>query len=148
MKDPNLNVASLAQFMNMSRSTLYRKIKEISALSPNELINISRLKKAAFLLKATNKKIFEISEEVGYRSQTSFGRNFQKHFKMSPSSFLEDMLSNTQMLKSDYRDSILALKGHRLGLHKKYIEQIPFSDFKALEKLFLKTLSTKFFFLL
>ncbi|MFT4697819.1 MAG: 2-succinyl-5-enolpyruvyl-6-hydroxy-3-cyclohexene-1-carboxylate synthase [Flavobacteriaceae bacterium] len=59
-----------------------------------------------------------------------------KHFKMSPSSFLEDMLSNTQMLKSDYRDSILALKGHRLGLHKKYIEQIPFSDFKAFSTVF------------
>lgn len=94
MKDPDLNVASLAQLMNMSRSTLYRKIKEISALSPNELINISRLKKAAFLLKATNKKIFEISEEVGYRSQTSFGRNFQKHFKMSPSEFLKSNDSN------------------------------------------------------
>ena len=94
MKDPDLNVASLAQSMNMSRSTLYRKIKEISALSPNELINISRLKRAAFFLKTTNKKIFEISEEVGYRSQTSFGRNFQKHFKMSPSEFLNNNDSN------------------------------------------------------
>ncbi len=90
MKDPDLNVESLAQYMNMSRSTLYRKIKEISALSPNELINASRLKKAAFLLKTTNKKIFEISDEVGYRSQTSFGRNFQKKFKKSPSEFIND----------------------------------------------------------
>ena len=90
MKDPNLNVESLAQYMNMSRSTLYRKIKEISAVSPNELINASRLKKAAFLLKTTNKKIFEISDEVGYRSQTSFGRNFQKKFKKSPTEFIND----------------------------------------------------------
>ena len=90
MKDPDLNVESLAQFMNMSRSTLYRKIKELSAVSPNELINTSRLKKAAFLLKTTDKKIFEIAEEVGYRSQTSFGRNFQKQYKKSPSEFMND----------------------------------------------------------
>ena len=85
---PDLNVESLAERMNMSRSTLYRKIKEISDLSPNELINISRLKKAAYLLKTTNSKIFEIAEEVGYRSQTSFGRNFQKEFDMTPSDFM------------------------------------------------------------
>jgi len=89
LKDTNLNVESLASLMNMSRSTLYRKIKEISSLSPNELINLSRLKKAAFLLKTTNKKIFEIAEEVGYKSQTNFGRNFQKQFGMTPSEFLK-----------------------------------------------------------
>ena len=93
MKDPNLNVESLAKFMNMSRSTLYRKIKELSEVSPNELINTSRLKKAAFLLKTTDKKIFEIAEDVGYRSQTSFGRNFQKQFKKSPSEFMNDSKS-------------------------------------------------------
>ena len=89
LEDPHLNVESLASLMNMSRSTLYRKIKEISELSPNELINVSRLRKAAFLLKTSNKKIFEISEEVGYKSQTNFGRNFQKHFGMPPSEFLK-----------------------------------------------------------
>ncbi|WP_031426764.1 hybrid sensor histidine kinase/response regulator transcription factor [Flavimarina sp. Hel_I_48] len=88
LKDPNLSVALLAGLLNMSRSTLYRKIKEISDLSPNELINISRLKKAAFLLKNTNSKIFEVAEMVGYRSQTSFGRNFQKQFEMTPSEFM------------------------------------------------------------
>ncbi|MFT4733251.1 MAG: ligand-binding sensor domain-containing protein/signal transduction histidine kinase [Sediminicola sp.] len=90
LTDPELNVESLAERMNMSRSTLYRKIKEISDLSPNELINISRLKKAAYLLKTTNNKIYEIAEEVGYRSQTSFGRNFQKEFDMTPSDFMNN----------------------------------------------------------
>lgn len=94
LMDPDLNVESLAEMMNMSRSTLYRKIKEISDLSPNELINISRLKKAAYLLKTTNNKIFEIAEKVGYRSQTSFGRNFQKEFNMTPSDFLNSNEEN------------------------------------------------------
>lgn len=86
--DPDLSVESLAEIMNMSRSTLYRKIKDISNLSPNELINIVRLKRAAELLLNENYKMYEIAEMVGYKSQTSFGRNFQKHFSMTPSDYI------------------------------------------------------------
>lgn len=86
--DPDLSVESLAEIMNMSRSTLYRKIKDISNMSPNELINIVRLKRAAELLLKGNHKIYEVAEMVGYKSQTSFGRNFLKHFSMSPSDYI------------------------------------------------------------
>ncbi|MDA6069920.1 response regulator [Flavobacterium sp. AC] len=86
--DPDLSVESLAEIMNMSRSTLYRKIKDISNLSPNELINLVRLKRAAELLLNENFKMYEIAEKVGYKSQTSFGRNFQKHFSMTPSEYI------------------------------------------------------------
>jgi DNA-binding response OmpR family regulator len=87
LKDQELSVDKLADYLNMSRSTLYRSIKEISHISPNELINLSRLKKAAQLIKTTNMKIYEVAEMVGYKSQTSFGRNFQKHFGMTPTEF-------------------------------------------------------------
>ena len=87
LKDQDLSVDKIADYMNMSRSTLYRNIKEISDLSANELINISRLKKAAHLIKTSNMKIYEVAEMVGYKSQTSFGRNFQKHFGMTPTEF-------------------------------------------------------------
>ncbi|GLB49596.1 hybrid sensor histidine kinase/response regulator [Neptunitalea lumnitzerae] len=87
LKEQSLNVDKIANYMNMSRSTLYRNINELSDISPNELINLSRLKKAAHLIKTTNMKIYEIAEMVGYKSQTSFGRNFQKHFGMTPTSF-------------------------------------------------------------
>jgi len=50
MKDTNLDVDQLAYHMNMSRPTFYRKIKSLSALSPKELIDITRLKKAASLI--------------------------------------------------------------------------------------------------
>jgi ligand-binding sensor domain-containing protein/signal transduction histidine kinase/DNA-binding response OmpR family regulator len=86
--DQNLSVESLSEIMNMSRSTLYRKIKDISNMSPNELINLVRLKKAAELLLNKDYKMYEIAEIVGYKSQTSFGRNFHKHFKMSPSDYI------------------------------------------------------------
>lgn len=84
----NLDVEHLAQILNMSRPTLYRKIKSISDLTPNELINIARLKKAAELLSNGDYRMFEISEMVGYTSQTAFGRNFQKQFGMAPSDYV------------------------------------------------------------
>ena len=85
--DADLNVDHLAEIMNMSRPTLYRKIKAISNLTPNELINIARLKKAAELLAEGDYKIYEIANIVGYSSQTSFGRNFVKQFGMTPSEY-------------------------------------------------------------
>lgn len=87
--DTGLDVELLAKSMNMSRPTLYRKIKTISDLTPNELINISRLKKAAELLVTEKYKISEIAATVGYSSQTNFGRNFLKQFGLTPTHYLE-----------------------------------------------------------
>mgnify|MGYP000126727066 CR=1 FL=1 len=70
----NLNVDTLAEQMNMSRSTLYRKISDLSNLSPNELINITRLKRAAELLQSNDHKMYEISDLVGYKAYTNYQR--------------------------------------------------------------------------
>jgi DNA-binding response OmpR family regulator len=87
MEDPELDVEKLAKHLNMSRPTLYRKIKVISDLTPNELIHISRLKKAAELLAEGNYKIYEVADMAGYGSQTNFGRNFYKQFGMTATEY-------------------------------------------------------------
>ena len=76
--------------MNMSRSTLYRKIKNISNMSPNELINITKLKYAAELLRSKKYKINEVSEMVGFNSHTYFGKLFHKQFGLTPTEFLKE----------------------------------------------------------
>lgn len=88
MDEIDFDVEHLAAAMHMSRPTLYRKIKAISDLTPNDLINIARLKKAAQLLSEGTYRIYEVADMVGYASQTQFGRNFQKQFGLSPSAFL------------------------------------------------------------
>jgi two-component system cell cycle response regulator len=93
IQNQQLDVEHLAENMNMSRPTLYRKIKSISNLSPNELINLARLKRAAELLSEGTLKIYEISEMVGYSSQTHFGRVFLKQFGMSPTDYLNNRLA-------------------------------------------------------
>jgi two-component system cell cycle response regulator len=88
LEDTELDVEKLAKLVNMSKPTLYRKIKSISDLTPNELINITRLKRAAELLLEGKYKIYEVSDMTGYGSQTNFGRNFLKQFGMTPTDYL------------------------------------------------------------
>ena len=91
IEDTDLDVEKLASLMNMSRVTLYRKIKAVSNLSPLELINIIRLKKAAELLAEGDYKIYEISAIVGYSSQSNFARNFLKQFSMTPTEYMQSL---------------------------------------------------------
>lgn len=88
MEDTDLDVEKLAKIMNMSRITLYRKIKAIANLTPIELINITRLKKAAELLAEGDNKIYEIAYMAGFSSQSNFARNFLKQFKMTPTEYM------------------------------------------------------------
>jgi two-component system, cell cycle response regulator len=92
IEDTDLDVEKLAQIMNMSRITLYRKIKAISILTPIELINITRLKRAAELLAEGNHRIFEVSYMVGFSSQSNFARNFQKQFNVTPSEYMNSKI--------------------------------------------------------
>lgn len=88
LEDSELDVEKLARAMNMSRPTLYRKIKAISNLTPNELVNITRLKKAAELLSTGKHKVYEVADMVGFHSQNNFGRNFLKQFGLTPTEYM------------------------------------------------------------
>ena len=87
ISNSNLDVEMLAEQMNMSRPTLYRKIKAVSDLTPNDLIRICRLKKAAGLIIQKEMSLSEISEVVGFNSQSYFSRSFSKQFGVSPSEY-------------------------------------------------------------
>ncbi|MCR6722614.1 MAG: response regulator [Chitinophagaceae bacterium] len=89
--DMELDVDKLSRLMNMSRTSFYRKIKGLSDLTPNELINISRLKKAAELLASGEHKINEVAGMVGYTVNSNFSRDFHKQFGESPSSYLANV---------------------------------------------------------
>jgi ligand-binding sensor domain-containing protein/signal transduction histidine kinase/CheY-like chemotaxis protein/AraC-like DNA-binding protein len=83
----NLDVEMIADRMNLSRPTLYRKINALSNLTPNDLIRLTRLKNAAELILKGEMKIYEISEAVGFNSQSYFSRAFSKQFGMSPTEY-------------------------------------------------------------
>jgi len=91
IKDPNIDIDHLAHHMNMSRPTFYRKIKSLSSLSPKELIDITRLKKATRLIAQNEFTLFEIAKMVGYSSQSIFNKNFQRYFSLTPLEYINSL---------------------------------------------------------
>lgn len=87
VRTSNFHVDLLAKHMNMSRPTLYRKIRNITDLTPNQLINLARLKQAAKLLSSGNYKVFEVAHMVGFHSQSSFGKAFMKQYNVTPTAY-------------------------------------------------------------
>jgi len=92
------NVEALAAAMNMSRSSLHRKIKALTDLSSLDFIRIIRLKRAAELLQEGELRINEISDRVGFQSPSYFAKIFQKQFGVTPTEFAQQ---NKQRMVED-----------------------------------------------
>lgn len=85
--NPNLNVDFLAEQMHMSRSSLYAKIKTLASMTPNELIQITRLKRAARMLREEHYMVSEVGTLVGFNSSSYFSKCFKAQFGMTPGEF-------------------------------------------------------------
>lgn len=97
IKDPNIDIDQLADHMNMSRPTFYRKIKSLSSLSPKELIDVTRLKKATRMIAQNEFTLFEIAKAVGYSSQSLFNKNFQKYFNVTPLEYTNSLTKDVNL---------------------------------------------------
>ena len=82
-----LNVNFLAEQLNISRSGLFAKIKSLADITPNEMIQMVRLKKAAQLLQEKKYTVSEISYMVGFSSPSYFSKCFQKQFGIKPADY-------------------------------------------------------------
>lgn len=80
----------LAEEMSMSRSNMHKKIKTLSGMTPNDYIQLARLKKAADLLCTTNYKINEISSMTGFNTPSYFAKCFFNRFGILPKDFVRD----------------------------------------------------------
>jgi signal transduction histidine kinase/ligand-binding sensor domain-containing protein/DNA-binding response OmpR family regulator len=90
LDDVNLDVDKLADCMNISRATFYRKVKSISELTPNDFIRLIRLKKAAELLRQKEYRVNEVAFIVGFNSSSYFSKCFYKQFGVLPKDFEKD----------------------------------------------------------
>ena len=89
MGDSGLNVEDLGKEMGLSRVQLYRKLKSLTNYSPNELLRIARLKKAASLLASSDMTVAEIGYEVGFSSPSYFAKCYKEQFGESPTELLK-----------------------------------------------------------
>ena len=87
MQNPDFSLDDMAGLLNMSRSSLNRKIKGLLDMTPNDYIRLERLKKAALLLKKGEYRINEVCYMVGFNTPSYFAKCFQKQFGTLPKDF-------------------------------------------------------------
>lgn len=85
-----LSVPFLAERMGISRSSMFAKIKSLSGMTPNDMIMLVRLKRAAGLLKEHKYQISEICYMVGFGNPSYFSKCFKKQFGITPMEFVSN----------------------------------------------------------
>jgi len=86
--NPDLDVGKMAQLLFMSERTLYRKIKEIWGISPNEVLLEFRLKKAYEAIQNDpGEPLGNIIKQTGFMTNSYFSRCFKKKYGILPSDF-------------------------------------------------------------
>jgi len=85
--DSQFTVDKFAELAKQRRTLFYKKVKGITGLSPNELIKVKRMKKAASLLLDGNLTVAEVSNIVGFDDPFYFSKCFKAHFNYSPSKY-------------------------------------------------------------
>lgn len=88
LDDQTFGVEPLAAAMSMSRMHLSRKTKAMTGLTPNELIRMIRLKRAADLL-LTGASISEVADRVGFDTPAYFSKVFKDQYQLTPSEYIE-----------------------------------------------------------
>lgn len=89
LPEPTLDVKFLVDKMNVSRSALYNKVKQLTGMGVNDYINKFRIEAAIQLLEQTNLSILEISEQSGFSNQSYFSITFKQATGLSPSKYKE-----------------------------------------------------------
>ena len=88
--DTGLNVDTLCRYGNFLYKQLYRKVKQLTGMSPVEYIRTIRLKKAALMFQNGNYTVAEVMYNVGFSSMSYFCRAFTSEYGMTPSAYLKE----------------------------------------------------------
>lgn len=87
LQNSDFNIDTIATEMGLSRSTFFKKVKNVTGFAPVDLIKEFRLSRAAELLKQTDLSITEVAYKSGFKDSGYFGKCFRKRFGQSPRDF-------------------------------------------------------------
>ncbi|MBR8706284.1 hybrid sensor histidine kinase/response regulator transcription factor [Bacteroides pyogenes] len=87
IEDEALGPSSIADFVGVSKATLYRQLKEITDKTPSEFVRAIRLEYAARLLRTTKLTVSEIMFQCGFSNKSYFYREFSKQYGVSPKGY-------------------------------------------------------------
>lgn len=91
MDNSEYGVEDFVSDMAMGRTVLYQKINNITGLSIKEFILDIRLKRAATLLKESDRTVSEISYMTGFINPKYFSTIFRKRYGATPSAYRKSL---------------------------------------------------------
>ena len=107
----------------------FKKLQPDILLTFGGMIVSKKIK--TFLRKYSPKEHWHVDSKKAF--DTYF--NLKHHFKTTPNKFLKEFLPKTKMVESSFQKDWQIIKEHRLNRHSKYINEIPFSDFKVFSEI-------------
>lgn len=87
LSEPDFDVQHLAEKVNMSRSTLTRKLKAITGLTPLEYIRRVKMQHACRMLKDSHTTVNEVALALGYYNRKYFTACFKEEYGLTPSEY-------------------------------------------------------------
>jgi AraC-like DNA-binding protein len=85
--ETNWTVEGLAKRVNMSRSGFAARFKWLMGEAPLQYVTRWRMQQAVELLRSSKLSVAEISEQVGYDSETAFSKAFKRQVGQSPNQY-------------------------------------------------------------
>lgn len=92
---PEFKCEELNKLLGLSKSQAYRKIKSLTGIAPNQLIQEFRLRNSLKYLKKDNRTIAEIAYNLGFNSPTYFTKVFHKRFNITPTDFTKISIADS-----------------------------------------------------
>ena len=92
------NIEKMTALANLSRAQLMRLFKQQTGISPHAFVNLIRLRQAAVLLRQTADSILSVALNVGFQSETHFGKAFKKQYGISPGQYRKNEAADTAAL--------------------------------------------------
>ena len=91
MTDSGFKIGELSDCMNMSRSSFYNKIKEITGHAPADYVRNVRLNRALVLLMSRKYTVGEVADMTGFSDPKYFGIVFKKYYGGSPTKYINNL---------------------------------------------------------
>lgn len=88
MKNNDFNVNALAQTVGVDSKQLYRKVKQMTGMTPVAFLRQKRMQRAALLLKQNRFTISEVVYQVGYTNASYFTKAFEAEYGVSPKEYI------------------------------------------------------------
>jgi signal transduction histidine kinase/ligand-binding sensor domain-containing protein/AraC-like DNA-binding protein len=105
LAEEKLDIGFLSERMNMSSSSLYRKMKALTGLSTNEYIHKVKMGIAEKMLIEHKYSISEIAFKLGFSSPSYFRQCFKDEYNMSPSDYMKKLSEGQSTNDSEETDT-------------------------------------------